>query len=241
MRVELSFFNSRMSGMRGARPVHPENGSSIRLSGALAARQQRQGALAGAVHHLLILGYGTEFGGDVGQIPRVLLPHGILQGLQLRVEAEAVVVNLYIEAAALLQRERHRSELIGEMLQHRVGCPDEGAGAVAVGPCVGQSLVADKSEARSIRAAVEVEERMASRIPEQSVAKRPVDFDGPVKRSRIDAVLGVGRGGPRFRREVSGATRVECDRVAGRLKLRMLKGEDDPGRRLRRTADSRLP
>ena len=92
-----------------------------------------QSTLACAVHDLLVLGNGLEFGGNVRQIGGLLVFDGILQRLEFGVEAEAVVANLDIEAATLLDGKGDGSELIADALQHRVAGPDEGAGAVTVG------------------------------------------------------------------------------------------------------------
>src|ERR1700733_2403387 len=114
---------------------HQRNGDAglVALLGSFAAAEEGEGALAGAVHHLLIVSDDFELVGDVGQIPGAAVFDRILESFEFGVEAEAIVTDFNIEAAALFQSEGDGAELVGDALEHWVAGPDKCAGAVAVG------------------------------------------------------------------------------------------------------------
>src|ERR1700691_3181652 len=117
-------------GQLGGSAAPAEGGCClVALLRGFAAAEEGESALAGAVHHLLIVGDDFELVGDVGQIPGATVFDCILKGFEFGVETETIMTDLDIEAAALFQSEGDGAELVGARLEDWVGSPDKCAGA----------------------------------------------------------------------------------------------------------------
>ena len=191
--------------------------------------QEGKSALAGAVHHLLILGNGLQFIGDVGQVGGTAILHRVLEGLQFGIKAEAVVANLNVEAAAFFEGKGDGAELVDDALEGGVAGPDEGAGTTAVGSGVSQGLVAGEGEVGLGGGAVCGEKTVGAGVSEQVGAEGVVELDGTVDRRGEDAIARV-RDATWLGGKVASAGFVDGDGVVGGLKLRVTEGKDDAGR-----------
>ena len=197
-----------------------------------AAAEQGEGAFTGAVHHLLVVGNGLELLGDVGQIGGAAFFDGVLQRLEFGIEAEAVVLDLDVEAAAKFDGKSDGAELIGEILERGIAGPDEGAGSMAVGPGVCKGAVAGEGKVGLAAAAVGGEVAVGAGVAEEAGAEGFIDADVAIDGSGKDVVILLGEAG--LGGEVSGAVFVDGDGVFGGLELGVLEGIDDASRGLGR-------
>ena len=184
----------------------------------LAVGEEGEGAFAGAVHHLLVLGDGVQLVGDIRQVRGAMVLEGVLQVGQFCVEAEPVVPDLQLETAAFFEGEGDGAELVGEPREDRILGPDERAGAFAVWSRIGECLVAGEGEVGPGGGAVRGEKAVGAGVAEEIGAERVIQKDGTIESGGEDAVGGVGdRAGLRF--EAAGAGFVDGDGVLRGLEL----------------------
>lgn len=212
---------------------------SVELLRGLALGEEGEGAVADAVHDVLIGNDVLKLGSDVEEIDGLLILERGLEELELGVEAKGVVVGFNVEAAADFEGEGDGVELIGELLEGGIGGPDEGAGAMAVGTGIGEGLVADEGHAAAAPVAGLLEELVVASVAEEAGEEDGVEADVTIEGRGIHVIGGVDGTEASLGGEVAHAIFEDGDGVASGLHFRMLEGVDDAGRLRVGDADGR--